>query len=88
MARLLARGGDVLNALGFRGFPFNSFRLNNILTEYRCNLTETERICGPLPCTIEEGVACTTTWLKGLGIGAPRAASPIPRRDAETGDPA
>jgi nucleoside-diphosphate-sugar epimerase len=62
LARLLARAGDLLNACGMRGFPFNSFRLNNILTEYVFDLSRTEAVCGPLPCTQEEGIKATALW--------------------------
>jgi nucleoside-diphosphate-sugar epimerase len=61
-AKLLAKIGDAANALGFRAFPFNSFRLGNVLTEYRFDLSETIRICGPSPHTMEEGVARTAAW--------------------------
>jgi nucleoside-diphosphate-sugar epimerase len=64
LARLLARAGDAVNDLGFRAFPFNSFRLNNLLTEYRFDLSETLRICGPTPYTIEEGVRELVEWFQ------------------------
>jgi nucleoside-diphosphate-sugar epimerase len=67
MVRILARMGDVLNAAGWRRFPFNTFRLNNILTEYVFDTSATEKVCGPLPCTYEEGVAATADWFR---IGA------------------
>lgn len=66
LARLLARAGDAVNGLGFRAFPFNSFRLNNLLTEYRFDLSETSRICGPSPCTMEQGVRELVRWFRNL----------------------
>jgi GlcNAc-P-P-Und epimerase len=66
VARLLARGGDLLNAAGWRSFPFNTFRLNNILTEYVFDLHSTEQICGTLPFNWREGVRETTKWFLGL----------------------
>ena len=65
-ARALARCGDAVNALGIRGFPFNSFRLNNVLTQYRFDTTATEAVCGPLPYTMEQGVAETAAWLRRM----------------------
>ena len=49
--RLIAISGDIINALGKKNFPFNSFRLNNIQTEYVFHMTSTERVCGTLPFT-------------------------------------
>jgi nucleoside-diphosphate-sugar epimerase len=63
-ARAMARLGDLVNAFGFRSFPFNSFRLNNILTEYRFDLSATERVCGPLPCDMQQGVRETSAWVR------------------------
>ncbi len=62
LARGLAKAGDALNALGLRRFPFNSFRLTNILTEYVIDLSETEAVCGPLPVSVEEGLDATAAW--------------------------
>ena len=64
LAKLAGTAGDAINYLGFRNFPFNSFRLNNILTEYQFDLAETERICGSLPCTMEQGIAETVRWIQ------------------------
>jgi GlcNAc-P-P-Und epimerase len=64
--RLAARFGDGLNKLGWESFPFNSFRLNNVLTEYVFDLKKTERICGPLPYSVDAGVRETVSWLKTL----------------------
>ncbi len=62
VARFLAVTGDALNACGLRSFPFNSFRLNNILTEYVFDLSITEAVCGPLPFTQEQGIKETVKW--------------------------
>ena len=67
LASILARTGDVINSAGFQGFPFNSFRLRNILTRYRFNLDETRAVCGPLPFTTEQGVEQTVAWFNVLG---------------------
>jgi GlcNAc-P-P-Und epimerase len=66
IAKLAAIAGDVAIAIGVKSFPFNSFRLNNILTEYRCALSDVERICGPLPYTMEQGIKETAAWIRTL----------------------
>lgn len=66
VARFLAVTGDALNACGFRRFPFNSFRLNNILTEYVFDLISTEAACGPIPFTQEHGIKETAQWFLSL----------------------
>ena len=67
VARALAWSGDVVNALGFRRFPFNSFRLRNVLTEYQFSLENTEAVCGPMPFSMEQGVDRTVAWFAGSG---------------------
>ncbi|MBI5261269.1 MAG: NAD(P)-dependent oxidoreductase [Bradyrhizobium sp.] len=64
IARMLALCGDAVNAIGMKGFPFNSFRLNNVLTQYQFDLKPTAAVCGPLPYTMEQGVAATAAWLR------------------------
>lgn len=66
LARVAAITGDVINALGFKAFPFNSFRLNNILTEYTFDLSATEQVCGALPYTMEQGMKETVPWIRTL----------------------
>jgi nucleoside-diphosphate-sugar epimerase len=61
----LAKVGDAVNAVGIHAFPFNSFRLNNVMTEYRFDLSETVRICGPSPYGMEAGVAELVAWFRG-----------------------
>ena len=68
LAGFAARTGDIINALGMRSFPFNSFRLNNILTEYELDLSETEELCGPLPFDVEQGIKETVAWLRAESI--------------------
>jgi nucleoside-diphosphate-sugar epimerase len=64
--RLLASCGDAVNALGIRRFPFNSFRLNNVLTQYQFDMQATAAVCGPLPYSMEQGVAATVAWMREL----------------------
>jgi len=68
IARFVGGMGSIINSLGFSEFPFNTFRVNNILTQYTFDLSETEKVCGPLPFTFEEGVTRTVNWLKEEGI--------------------
>jgi nucleoside-diphosphate-sugar epimerase len=74
LARLAAGIGDLVNLAGFRRFPFNSFRLNNVLTAYRVDLSSTRAVCGELPFTMQDGVAETVRWLRDVW-----AARPAPR---------
>lgn len=64
-ARAAARLGDTINAVGLRGFPFNSFRLNNVLTEYTFDLTSTREVCGENPYTLDAAAAATAAWFLG-----------------------
>ncbi|MBI3433829.1 MAG: hypothetical protein HY056_01930 [Proteobacteria bacterium] len=66
VAAALAACGDVANAVGFRRFAFNSFRLNNVLTQYRFDLEATRAACGELPYTMQQGVAETVRWFHTL----------------------
>jgi GlcNAc-P-P-Und epimerase len=66
LAKILAYGGDAANAAGLSKFPFNSFRLNNVLTQYQFDLKPTAAVCGPLPYNMEQGVAETAAWLRAI----------------------
>ena len=66
LARLLAFLGDGIGAMGIH-FPYNSFRLKNIRTEYIFDMRSTEAVCGPLPFTLEEGVKATVAWHRSVG---------------------
>ncbi len=61
VAKVLALSGDVLNRLGIK-FPYNTFRLRNIRTEYVFDLSKTRAVCGELPVGFEEGVKRTAKW--------------------------
>jgi nucleoside-diphosphate-sugar epimerase len=64
IAKIVARIGDALNALGARRFPFNSFRLNNVVTPYRAPVEPMRAVCATLPFSMTEGVAVTASWLR------------------------
>ena len=63
LARVAALVGDFLNLIGYKSFPFNSFRINNILTEYIFDLSATEEICGELSFSMNDGVVKTVEWI-------------------------
>ncbi|MDP7039619.1 MAG: NAD(P)-dependent oxidoreductase [Myxococcota bacterium] len=67
-ATFLAKTGDLLSGLGWKFFPFTSFRLKNILTQYVFDLKPTELICGELPYSWEDGVTKTVQWLSDAKI--------------------
>jgi GlcNAc-P-P-Und epimerase len=62
LARMLAFGGDALQKVGIKNFPFTTFRLRNIQTEYVFDLSNTKAVCGPPPFTVEQGIAETARW--------------------------
>ena len=66
IARALARVGDTVNRLGAKRFPFNSFRLDNVLTESRLDLSSTRVVCGESPYTVADGVEQTVRWLRTI----------------------
>lgn len=66
VARAGAAVGDMVNLLGFKQFPFNSFRLNNVSTSYVADLTSTRQVCGPLPFTMQDGVKETAHWIRAV----------------------
>jgi nucleoside-diphosphate-sugar epimerase len=75
LAHAIARIGDTLNAIGWKAFPFNSFRLDNVLTQSVYDLSETRAICGPLPYTMEKSIEETAIWFRGAALLRPRNAS-------------
>jgi nucleoside-diphosphate-sugar epimerase len=71
-AMLVARIGDVVASVR-PGFPFTTFRLTNVLTEYQANLGPMREVCGALPFSVDEGILATVAWLRtvwGSSIGA------------------
>jgi len=66
LVKLAARLGDALILLGLKDFPFNSFRLNNVLTEYVFDLSKTEKVCGSLPYSFDQAVSETVEWMRKL----------------------
>lgn len=67
LAIAVARCGDVINLAGLTRFPFNTFRLRNVLKPYSFDLSETRRVCGPLPVNAAEAIRETAAWITGHG---------------------
>jgi nucleoside-diphosphate-sugar epimerase len=66
LCRMLARLGDAFqNSRMERLYPLNTFRLNNILTEYQYDLHATQQICGDLPYGFDAGLNELVAWIKG-----------------------
>lgn len=63
LARVLAKTGDIIVRAGYRNFPFTSFRLKNILTEYVFDLSDVRSVVPELPYSMEDGVRQTAAWL-------------------------
>jgi GlcNAc-P-P-Und epimerase len=64
LAKITAIIGDGIVRLGYKQFPFTSFRLNNILTEYVYDLSETQKVIPKLPYSMDEGIKETVDWYK------------------------
>lgn len=64
MARLMAWGGDFLNLVMRRRFPFTSFRYRNLTEDDCCEIGETEKVCGSLPFSRKEAIATTAQWFR------------------------
>lgn len=69
-AKSAAVVGDIVNALGVRSLPFNSFRLNNVITPHHADVERTREVCGALPYSISDGIALTAQWLRSA-LSAP-----------------
>jgi nucleoside-diphosphate-sugar epimerase len=67
LLRAGAWAGDAAGRLGVRNPPLTSFRLDNLTTEMVHDLSPLEEIAGPLPHSLEDGVAQTLSWMKDQG---------------------
>jgi len=56
VAKFLAIIGDGLLLLGFKKFPIQSFRLNNVLVNFNVNTTSLKKVCGKLPYNLDDAV--------------------------------
>jgi len=64
LLRTLARIGDGLSRVGWKNVPLTSFRLDNLLTQMLYDTAPLQAVCGPLPYTVEQGVARTVEWMR------------------------
>jgi nucleoside-diphosphate-sugar epimerase len=53
VAQLLSKIGDILLICGYKKFPIQSFRLNNILTSFKVDTRNLKKICGKLPYNLD-----------------------------------
>lgn len=58
--------GDVIKKMGRRKFPFTSFRVKNLTKNDTCNIESTEKVCGKLPYTTDQGAKETVDWFLSL----------------------
>lgn len=65
-ASVCGRIGDTIKAMGWRKFPFTSFRVKNLTESEVVDASETEAICGESPYSREEALEATTKWFKSL----------------------
>lgn len=75
-AQLLAKAGDLAGHLGMQRIPFNSTRLNNILTEYVFDTSQIEAVCGKSRISNAEGVQRTAEWFLERQIQGERRQRP------------
>ena len=56
LAKFLAIIGDFFLKLGFNKFPIQSFRLNNILVNFKVDTAPLKKVCGKLPYNSDEAI--------------------------------
>lgn len=71
--RAAAKVGDLAQRIGVREPPITSFRLNNLLNDMVYDTSSTEKIVGPLPYSLEDGVAATVNWILEERVPQPHA---------------
>lgn len=72
--RAVARAGDLLKLFGMRNPPLTTPRLNNMLTNAVLDLTPIQRLAGPTPYTLMEGIELTVAWMRrppAAGVAEP-----------------
>ena len=62
--QVAAKAGDGLKHLGWKNPPLTSYRLRNLLTPSPQDMEPLRELCGPLPCTQQEGTRRTIEWLR------------------------
>jgi nucleoside-diphosphate-sugar epimerase len=56
LAKFIAKIGDFLLIFGFEKFPIQSYRLNNILVNFKVDTKTIKKICGKLPYNSDEAI--------------------------------
>ena len=56
LSKFLALIGDTFLVFGFKGFPIQSFRLNNILVNFKVNTSCLKKVCGKLPYNLNNSI--------------------------------
>ena len=69
--KLIAAAGDAAKALGYKEPPLTRFRLDNLCTEMVHDTHLIERIAGPGPFSLSDGVRETVAWLRSADGGVP-----------------
>jgi hypothetical protein len=64
-----ARVGDVAATMGWRNVPLSTFRFENLVRDEIQDVRPLRELVGPLPHSLEDGIAATVGWLAG---SAPR----------------
>lgn len=67
LCRVVAKVGDNLQRAGVQEPPLTSFRLRNMVTTMVYDTSETSKLVGPLPFTVEEGTRRTVDWIRQAG---------------------
>lgn len=65
--RAAAVAGDGLARIGFHYVPLTTFRLRNMLTASHFEEPVLDRLTGPLPYSVYQGVAQTVEWMRKAG---------------------
>jgi hypothetical protein len=56
LAKFLALIGDFFLIFGFKKFPIQSFRLNNILVNFKVDTVPLKKVCGKLPYNSDQAI--------------------------------
>lgn len=64
LLRTAAILGDVGKRIGWTNPPLTTFRYHNIITDETQDLAPMQRIAGPLPFSLDQGIEITVRWLR------------------------
>jgi hypothetical protein len=77
-----AYAGDLFRYAGWKNPPMTRFRLANMTTPSRFSTADLERLAGPLPYSLEEGVRLTLDWLSTTSAVRLASSTPATRGQA------